>query len=158
GRGGRDARHAVFLRHVARGLRGARSERGEQEVHLVIGDEALGRLHRARRVGGVIDVDDLDLVGLAAGLDPAFGIGGLRPQVIALLLLDAFRRERAGQRQRSADTHAVLRQRGGARKQSGSERKRRNNNKWLQFLANHEVTVLLRRGKCARRAARGSSP
>src|SRR5262249_39410195 len=102
-RGGGRRRHrrdAVLLGDAARRLGGARAERREQEVDLVLGDQPLGRLYGARRVGGVVHEDDLDLVGLAAGLDAAPGVGGLGPQVVAILLADALGRERARQRQR----------------------------------------------------------
>ena len=77
---------------------GARAERGEQELHLVLGDQPLGRLHGARRVRGVVDVDDLDPIGLAARLDAALGVGRRGPQVVAAFLLQPFRGERTRER------------------------------------------------------------
>ena len=153
-RGRRDGRDAVLLRHAAGRLGGARAERREQEVDLVLGDQPLGRLHRARRIGGIIDIDDLDLVGLAADLDAALGIGGLRPQVVALLLLDAFGRQRAGQRQRRAHAHRILSERGGAQYQRGRQRKRRDGSKNLQSMTAHAHTMSLGCGEFARSRAR----
>ena len=75
----REHRHGVFLGNGARRLGGAGAERREQEIDLILGDHPLGGLYRTRRVRGIIGVDDLDLVGLAAGLDPAFGGWPLRP-------------------------------------------------------------------------------
>ena len=73
GRGGlrRDHRHAVFLGDGAHRLGGARAERREQRIDLVLGDHQLGRLHGARRVRLIVGVADLDLVGVCAGLDAA---------------------------------------------------------------------------------------
>ena len=107
----RQHRNLILLRDGARRLGRARAERREQELHLVLGDHPLGGLHRARRVRRVIGVDDLDLVGLAAGLD-ALGVRGLGPEIVAALLLQPFRRKRAGQRQRRADLDDVLREAG----------------------------------------------
>src|SRR5215471_11698100 len=80
----------------------------EQEIDLVVGDHAFRRLHRARRVGRIIGVDDLDGISLAAGLDPALGIDSLDPQVVTALLLEPFGRQWTGQRQRRADLDRVL--------------------------------------------------
>ena len=109
----RQHRNLILLRNRTRRLGGARSERREQELHLVLGDHALGGLHGARRVRRVVGVDDLDLIGLAAGLD-ALGVRGFRPEIVAALLLQAFWRKRAGEWQRRADLYDVLSKAGSA--------------------------------------------
>ena len=98
-------------------------------------------LHGARRVRGIVDIDDLDLVGLAADLDAALGVGGLGPEIVAALLLHAFRRQRPGQRQRRADAHQVLRGRGGAEDQRARERQRRDDSERLSSMIAHAHTV-----------------
>src|SRR3954447_24309578 len=153
-RGGRDGGYAVLLRHVAGGLGGPRPERRKQEVDLIVVDQTLGRLHGARRIGCIVDIDDLDLVGLPADRDAALGIGGPRPQVVALLLLDALWRQRAGQRQRRAHAHRILSECGGAQYQRGRQRKRRDGSKSLQSMTAHAHTMSLGCGEFARSRAR----
>src|ERR1700730_18667637 len=104
----REHRHRVLLGNGARRLGCAGAERREQEVDLILRDHPLGGLYRARRVRGIIGVDDLYLVGLSAGPDPAFGGGRFGPQIVAAFLLQALRGERAGQRQWGADLDDVL--------------------------------------------------
>src|SRR4029077_18525940 len=83
-------------------------ERAEHEVDVVLGDHLLGRLHRARRVRLIVDIDDLDLVLLAADRNAAGLVGLLGPEIVTLLLLGRFRRQRPRDRQWRPEANDVL--------------------------------------------------
>jgi hypothetical protein len=56
----------------------------------------------------IIGIDDLDLVLVAADRNAAGLVGLLGPEVVTLLLLKPFRRQRSGQRQRCAEANDVI--------------------------------------------------
>ena len=107
-RGRGDCRHLVFFGDGACCLGGSRAEGAEQEIDIVLRDHLLGGLHRARRIGLIIDIDDLNLVLLAANRNSPGLVGLLRPEIVTLLLFDALRRQGSGQRQRRTEAYDIV--------------------------------------------------
>ena len=104
---GLDHRDPVLLGDGGVGERRRAAVGPEQEAHVVLADQPVGQLGRDLGLALIIVVDDLDPVGLRPDLEPAAGVHGLGPEVVALLgegTLPGFRPRR---RQRRADPEDV---------------------------------------------------
>src|SRR4029079_13723999 len=109
GRRGRgDRRDLVLLRHAGSCLGRSRSHGREKEVDLVLGNQLLRGLYRARGIGLVVDRQDLDLHSLVADLDSTCLVRRFYPKIDAVLQLRRFRRERTRDRQRRTNPNRVL--------------------------------------------------
>jgi hypothetical protein len=107
GGGARDDRCLVPLRDGGHDLGVSGSERREQEIDLVAGDELFGELAGALPIGLVVVLDQLDLQLLPADIDAAGGIDLRQPHLPGDVLLLGLVRERAGERQRRSELDHV---------------------------------------------------
>ena len=115
---------AVLLADHRRGRHQARGIGAEQELRLVLDDEAGIELLHAAALGLVVIGDEAHLVVLVARLDAAGGVDLVAPHLGAALLRQRIDIERAGLRHRHADGDRVLV--GGESRRRGDDRRRRN--------------------------------
>ncbi len=115
GGGAGDDRCLVPFRDGGDDLGVSGSERREQEIDLVAGDELFSELAGALSVGLVVVFDQLDLQFLPADIDAAGGVDLRQPHLPGDVLLLGLVRERAGERQRRSELDHVGGVSGGSR-------------------------------------------